>query len=190
MIRKLEHSSIASTSNIRKPSLVCTTFSVEFGSNSTPLLIDDSTPPSLKPVNTPATMLMEKRFHFLQEFIRKAKWNEAQTLLKDINDITLFDVINTCGQPEFFKVLPLLLCGPCFNLIFLNLAHSLMKPFSVTYRHTPTSHSLVEYNSTYTQLEIIHMLQASLYSLNYEEDGSQTSAAFLIGTHLDKAKKR
>ena len=33
------------------------------------------------------------------------------------------------------------------------------------------------------------MLQASLYSLNYEEDGSQTSAAFLIGTHLDKAKK-
>ena len=165
------------------------TFFVEFGSNSAPLLNDDSMPSSLKPMDTPATMLLEKRFHLLQEFIRKAKWNEAQTLLKDINDLTLFHVIDTGGQPEFFEVLPLLLRGPCFSLIFFNLAHSLMKPFSVTYRHTPTSHSLVEYDSTYTQLEMIHMLLASLHSLNYEEDSSQTSAAFLIGTHLDKAKK-
>ena len=33
------------------------------------------------------------------------------------------------------------------------------------------------------------MLLASLHSLNYKEDSSQTSVAFLIGTHLDKAKK-
>ena len=178
-----------STPKYQEATTGCATFFVEFGSNSTPLHIDDLTPSSLKPMDTPATMLLEKRFHLLQEFIRKAKWNEAQTLLKDINDLTLFHVIDTGGQPEFFEVLPLLLRGPYLSLIFLNLAHSLMKPFSVTYRHTPTSHSLVEYDSTYTQLDMIHMLLASLHSLNFKEDGSQRSAAFLIGTHLDEAKK-
>ena len=192
-----------STPKYQEATSGCATFFVEFGSNSAPLLIDDSTPPSLKPMDTPATMSLDERFHLLQDFIQKAKWNEAQTLLKDINDLTLFHVIDTGGQPEFFEVLPLLLRGPCFSLIFLNLAHSLMKPFNVTFRHTPTSHSLVEYDSTYTQLQMIHMLLASLHSLNYkedssqtsaaflnnEEDDSQTSAAFLIGTHLDEAKK-
>ena len=131
---------------------------------------------------------MDAYFVLLQEFIRQSKWDTVQSLLKSVNDATLFHVIDTGGQPEFFEILPLLLRGPCFSLIFLNLALSLKEPFQVTYRDTPTTHSLVEYCSTYTQLDMVHMLLASIHSLNRGKEFNQRSAAFLIGTHLDEAK--
>ena len=131
---------------------------------------------------------MDAYFVLLQEFIRQSKWDTVQSLLKSVNETTLFHVIDTGGQPEFFEILPLLLRGPCFSLIFLNLALSLKEPFQVTYRDTPTTHSLVEYRSTYTQLDMVHMLLASIHSLNRGKEFSQRSAAFLIGTHLDEAK--
>ena len=87
-------------------------------------------------------------------------------ILKSVKDATLFHVIDTGGQPEFFEILSLLRHGPCFSLIFLNLALSLKEPFQVTYHDTPIVHSLVEYCSTYTQLDMVHMLLAPIHSLN------------------------
>ena len=144
----------------------------------------------LKPVHAQHHVSLDKSFHIVQQFIKESKWDEVQRVLEDLDvkDMTLFHVIDTGGQPEFFEILPLLLRGPCFSLIFMNLAHSLKDPFQVTYRDTATTHYPVEYDSTYTQLDMIHMLLSAIHSLNSEEDGSQKSAAFLIGTHLDEAK--
>ena len=143
-----------------------------------------------KPVHAQPHVSLDKSFHIVQQFIKESKWDEVQRVLEDLDvkDMTLFHVIDTGGQPEFFEILPLLLRGPCFSLIFMNLAHSLKDPFQVTYRDTATTHYPVEYDSTYTQLDMIHMLLSAIHSLNSEEDGSQKSAAFLIGTHLDEAK--
>ena len=143
-----------------------------------------------KPVHTQNRVSVGESFHIVQQFIKESKWDEVQRVLEvlDVKDMTLFHVIDTGGQPEFFEILPLLLHGPCFSLIFMNLAHSLKDPFQVTYRDTATTHYPVEYDSTYTQLDMIHMLLGAVHSLNSKKDGSQKSAAFLIGTHLDKAK--
>ena len=143
-----------------------------------------------KPVHTQNRVSVGESFHIVQQFIKESKWDEVQRVLEvlDVKDMTLFHVIDTGGQPEFFEILPLLLRGPCFSLIFMNLAHSLKDPFQVTYRDTATTHYPVEYDSTYTQLDMIHMLLGAVHSLNSKKDSSQKSAAFLIGTHLDKAK--
>ena len=143
-----------------------------------------------KPAHAQPRVSLDKSFHIVQQFIKESKWDEVQRVLEDLDvkDTTLFHVIDTGGQPEFFEILPLLLRGPCFSLIFMNLAHSLKDPFQVTYRDTATTHYPVEYDSTYTQLDMIHMLLSAIHSLNSKEIGSQKSAAFLIGTHLDEAK--
>ena len=143
-----------------------------------------------KPVHAHPRVSLDKSFHVVQQFIKESKWDEVQRVLEDLDvkDMTLFHVIDTGGQPEFFEILPLLLRGPCFSLIFMNLAHSLKDPFQVTYRDTATTHYPVEYDSTYTQLDMIHMLLSAIHSLNTKKNGSQKSAAFLIGTHLDEAK--
>ena len=143
-----------------------------------------------KPVHTQNRVSVGESFHIVQQFIKESKWDEVQRVLEvlDVKDMTLFHVIDTGGQPEFFEILPLLLRGPCFSLIFMNLAHSLKDPFQVTYRDTATTHYPVEYDSTYTQLDMIHMLLGAVHSLNSKKDGSKKSAAFLIGTHLDEAK--
>ena len=143
-----------------------------------------------KSVHAQPRISLDKSFHIVQQFIKESKWDEVQRVLEvlDVKDMTLFHVIDTGGQPEFFEILPLLLRGPCFSLIFMNLAHSLKDPFQVTYRDTATTHYPVEYDSTYTQLDMIHMLLSAIHSLNSKEIGYQKSAAFLIGTHLDEAK--
>ena len=133
-----------------------------------------------KPVHTQNRVSVGESFHIVQQFIKESKWDEVQRVLEvlDVKDMTLFHVIDTGGQPEFFEILPLLLHGPCFSLIFMNLAHSLKDPFQVTYRDTATTHYPVEYDSTYTQLDMIHMLLGAVHSLNSKKDGSQKSAAF------------
>ena len=146
---------------------------------STQSLSQHSTPAFSQSINTP----MDAYFVLLKELIKQSRWDTIQTLLDRVNDTTLFHVIDIAGgPPELFEILPLLLRGPCFSLIFLNLAYQLT-------HHTPTAHPLAgHYYSSYTQLEMVHMLLASIHSLNSGEEFFQKSAAFLIGTHLDQAK--
>ena len=136
---------------------------------------------------------LDSRYALIQQFLQQAKWKEAQAMLEGMKETTLLYVIDTGGQPEFFEILPLLLQGPCLGLVFISLAHSLQEPLRVSYRNAPDSYLPVQYDSTYTQLEMIHMLLAAFHSLNSDvQFQSETfqqrrrSAAFLIGTYFDE----
>ena len=118
----------------------------------------------------------------IRQLVQIGKWKKAGSILKGIGDITVMYIIDTGGQPEFFQILPLLLRGPSLSLVFMNLAQSLREPFEVTYRHQPNDDSPIKYTSSYTQLEMIHQILASLHSLRNRD---QPSVAFLIGTYRD-----
>ena len=118
----------------------------------------------------------------IRKLVQKGKWKKAGSILKGIGDITVMYIIDTGGQPEFFQILPLLLRGPSLSLVFMNLAQSLREPFEVTYRHQPNDYSPIKYTSSYTQLEMIHQILASLHSLR---NSDQPSVPFLIGTYRD-----
>ena len=126
------------------------------------------------------------KFRQIENFIKKSKWREAHQMLEGIMQTTILHITDTGGQPEFFEILPLLLRGPSLSLIFLNLVQPLTERFDVVYRHSKSSKSLVEYVSSYTPIDMVHQVLASLESLNQSD---QRSAAFLIGTHHDLANE-
>ena len=125
-------------------------------------------------------------FTEIEEMIKHSEWREAHQMLKGITQTTIMHITDTGGQPEFFEILPLLLCGPSLTLIFLNLAQSLSEPFEVVYRHSEPSAPLVKYDSSYTPRDMVHQILASIESLN---QSAQRSAAFLIGTHRDQVNE-
>ncbi len=86
------------------------------------------------------------------------------------------------GQPEFFEILPLILRGPSLCPLFLSLVQCLTKYFDVTFRSKETP--LTKYTSSYTPIQMIQQVLASLKSLN---DSKQESAACLIAMQSEES---
>ena len=108
-----------------------------------------------------------------------------QSIVKDMKEITLFQIIDCGGQPEFFEILPLLLQGPCLALIFISLAQSLDRPFEVSFRDRESKSSC--YTSSFSQLQMVQMLLAAIESLNCADiNHNSQSAASIIGTYYDQ----
>ncbi len=110
-----------------------------------------------------------------------------QSLAKEMKEITLFQIIDCGGQPEFFEILPLLLQGPCLALIFISLAQSLDELFQVSFRDRESKSS--SYTSSFSQLQMVQILLAAVESLNCADMGvkhNSQSAASIIGTYYDQ----
>ncbi len=110
-----------------------------------------------------------------------------QSLAKEMKEMTLFQIIDCGGQPEFFEILPLLLQGPCLALIFISLAQSLDEPFQVLFRDRQSKSS--SYTSSFSQLQMVQMLLAAVESLNCADmdvEHNSKSAASIIGTYYDQ----
>ena len=98
--------------------------------------------------------------------------------------LTSVSFIDTGGQPEFHELLPPLLHGSAFHLIFFNAFLDLFKPVKVVYRHQDPTISSVEYETTSTSMEIIYQLLVSFFSISRNQ--KHESVAALIGSYIDQ----
>ena len=95
---------------------------------------------------------------------------------------------DTGGQPEFHDLLPLLLQGPAFYLIFFNLAESLDNPYTIKYSSATGMKNVSRYQSGHTIADALSMIYNSFtYSSAQKEDMSGVKPQILvIGTHYDQ----
>ena len=126
--------------------------------------------------------------------IPKKSLNSARSLVKQAvhrqivdnpqEQLTSVCFIDTGGQPEFHELLPPLLHGSAFHLIFFNAFLDLLKPLKVVYRHQDPTISSVEYETTSTSMEVIYQLLVSFFSIS--RDQKHESVAALIGSYIDQ----
>jgi GTPase SAR1 family protein len=117
------------------------------------------------------------------DFIKNEDWMSVREELKDIEGMTLFQIIDVGGQPEFHDILPLLLTGPAMYMLFFNLTQELDQPYTYLYQHKNGSNSLA-YKSQLTVFQVLHQILFSISSM------SEYSPAIIIGTHLDELKSK
>jgi GTPase SAR1 family protein len=115
------------------------------------------------------------------DFIKNEDWMSVREELKDIEGMTLFQIIDVGGQPEFHDILPLLLTGPAIYLLFFNLNQKLDQRYTYLYQHEDGSTSGA-YKSQLTVFQVLHQILSSISSM------SEFSPAIVIGTHLDQLK--
>ena len=96
--------------------------------------------------------------------------------------------MDTGGQPEFHEIMPLILNGPAFHLIFFNLAFDLDDPIPIRFCHQNGTDSTITYMSSYTGKQMIFQLLSSLYYFSKSLSPDSEPAVVLIGTHLDQLK--
>ena len=130
--------------------------------------------------------------------------NEADTFMKQIYErmsqhkeeisehlskATTVYLIDTGGQPEFHDLLPLLLRGPAFYLIFFSLADSLDDRYVIRCSYSPSSTSDKGcYKSAHSIKHVICQMLTSFAhsSVKKEDKCSIKPQAFVLATHLDK----
>ena len=125
---------------------------------------------------------------FVQEMIKAGRWKELQELLKDVDDLTMLQIIDTGGQPEFHEILPLLLPGPALFLLFTNLAQKLNESFEIVYTQQDRMLSPISYTSNFTYKEMLLQLLTTICSMNLCSHDSR-SIAMILGTHADKVTR-
>ena len=96
---------------------------------------------------------------FIRNLIKNKSWKEMRNLL-EFEDVTLLNIVDTGGQPEFQDILPVLLGGSGLSLLFLNLAQELEKPYPVVYRHAEERTKSIEYRSQFTVLQMLFQVLA------------------------------
>ena len=111
----------------------------------------------------------------------------SKVLSKELDKSTTVHIIDTGGQPEFHDILPLLLKGPAFYLIFFSLAESLNQPYTI--KCTYSGPDGEAYISGHSIKDVICQLLTSVtYFLAAKEDRCDVKPqAFLFATHLDLA---
>ncbi len=119
----------------------------------------------------------------LKDLIQQGKFEEIRQCFSDIQGGTLLSMIDTGGQAEFQDILPLLIRGPSLFLMFLKLDLPLDELFNVSYRNDDDDESFIQYQSVYTQRDVLHQLLALCDSLEEE------SAALLVGSYKDKVSQ-
>ena len=108
--------------------------------------------------------------------------------IKDIEKTTTLYFMNTGGQPELHKFMPIIFNGPTLHLVFFNLAFNLDNPIPIRFCHQDGTDSLITYNSSYTGKQMIFQLLSSLYYPSKDLSPQNEPAAVLIATHLDQLK--
>ena len=115
--------------------------------------------------------------------VKKKDWEKIRAYLKADN-FTLINIVDIGGQPEFHEILPLLLHGLAFGMLFIDMTKTLDHKYKVVYRED-SGPSHIQYKSQYTIKEII---RRALHSISSLQSGRPT--AILVGTHHDMCSKR
>ena len=126
--------------------------------------------------------LQEDLPSLVKDCIKSASFLELREQLKDIENVTLLQLVDIGGQPEFHEIYPLLLSGPALYLLFFDLSRDINELFTFTYRHENGSVSQ-EYKSQLTTLQVLHQILSCI-----DSSGEKKTAAMLIGTYLDEFK--
>ena len=133
--------------------------------------------PKPSKLTTPKKAL-ESAHSFVKQAVHRQVVNNSQ------EQLTSVCFIDTGGQPEFHELLPPLLHGSAFHLIFFNAFLDLFKSLKVVYRHQDPTISSVEYETTSTSMEIIYQLLVSFFSISRNQ--KHESVAALIGSYIDQ----
>ena len=122
---------------------------------------------------------------FLKQVYDKMSKHKEQ-VIQHLNESTTVYLIDTGGQPEFHDLLPLLLRGPAFYLMFFSLEESLDGRYTI--KCTYNSPEAKEYISGHSIKDVLYqMLNSFSYSNIEKEDKCCVQPqAFVIATHLDK----
>ena len=122
---------------------------------------------------------------FLKQVYDKMSKHKEQ-VIQHLNESTTVYLIDTGGQPEFHDLLPLLLRGPAFYLMFFSLEESLDGRYTI--KCTYNSPEAKEYVSGHSIKDVLYqMLNSFSYSNIEKEDKCCVQPqAFVIATHLDK----
>ena len=144
-----------------------------------PVIDDDK--PTDKPTDDMTDLIAE-----ISTLVKDEDWESIQELLKERGILTFLHIIDIGGQPECHEILPLLLHGLAFNLIFLNVTQDLDSSYTVIYRDND-GYSPIEYKSEFTIREIIQRALCSIASLQTSPD--HKPAAILVGTYFDQSSE-
>ena len=99
----------------------------------------------------------------------------------DLEHVTILNLMDTGGQPEFHEILPIILQGPSLHLLFFNLYLNLTDKVDIEYIGE-TPNAPITYKSNYNTLQMLHQLLSSFYSISKD---AGFSTAVLIATHVD-----
>ena len=110
---------------------------------------------------------------------------KIRNILKEFEDVTLLNIVDTGGQPEYQDILPVLLGGSGLSLLFFNLTQDPEKTYPIVYRHADEGTQSREYRSQLSILEMLFQVLATLTNTSSEQH-----AAILVGTHLDQLMGR
>ena len=136
---------------------------------------------------------MPKKFFALQRkgrltsahaFMERAVNQRIDDQLVNSGKITEVYFLDTGGQPEFHELLPPLLHGSAFHLLFFNAFQSLFEPVNVTYLHEDKGTSSINYKTTHSTIEILHQLLVSFF--NVSRKSNYKSVAALFGSYIDQ----
>ena len=135
---------------------------------------------------SPSTATQDEITSALDLLVKKRDWKQIRAFLK-VQNFTLINIVDIGGQPEFHEILPLLMHGLAFSMLFFDMTQGLDSKCEVIYRVVSGS-CPIEYESEYTHREII---QRALHSISSLQPGANYSkpAAILVGTHHDKCSE-
>ena len=130
---------------------------------------------------------IDKAFDDLANILRSDSPEELYLLLGVLTVINMMDV---GGQPEFLDMLPALTVGAALYLLFFRLDQELHKRYPVRF-HAPGSATEKTLTSSYCIEEVIHQALASIACFGHHSPikgvaDSSPSRAILVGTHKDQ----
>ena len=118
--------------------------------------------------------------------VKDKNWKEIRELLENAQDITLLQIIETGGQPEFHEILSLLMTGPLLYLVFINLMLGLNEQYEIIYTQEKGTVSPIKYHSILTIKETLLQLLTAISSTSLSSD---KSSALILGTHKDQVSE-
>ena len=121
---------------------------------------------------------------FIDRFISMRDLDRCRVVSELESIPTWIYMIDTGGQPEIQDIVPLLLRGAAFYLLFFNAAESLDERYTIKYISKSSSS---EYKSQYTVLQVLSQhLNTILYHYKSEKDESGLKpSSFILCTHCD-----
>ena len=122
---------------------------------------------------------------YIRNLIKQKSWMKMRNILKEFEDVTLLNIVDTGGQPEYQDILPVILGGSGLSLLFFNLTQDPEKTYPVVYRHAEERTQSREYHSKISTLQMLFQVLATLTNT-----ASEQHAAILVGTHLDQLMVR
>ena len=140
-------------------------------------------PPSTS-VFTSLKNMTKRDLKSAKDLMKNSAHPKHRKLFEEGGALTQVYFIDTGGQVEFHELLPPLLHGSAFHLIFFNAYLSLHKAVDVVYRHEDSAISSIKYETSSSSIEIIQQLLVSFYNISRIE-GNQSVAA-LFGSYIDQ----